>query len=159
VTFTNGIVVNGDMIPHEPDPGNPFHRIGSLTKPWLEGHFVTVYADNILANNASGTPRRVLLKGDYGIGQGPPGPAGPPGEDGAQSPPGEYGAPGPSGHAGTKGDDMALGGPTGPKGDPGEDGAQEGPPGEHGTQGPKGDPGPAGADGEDGAHWPSTGDC
>jgi hypothetical protein len=31
--FTNGIVVNGDMIPHELDPGNPFHTIGAPTKP------------------------------------------------------------------------------------------------------------------------------
>jgi hypothetical protein len=36
-TFTNGIVANGDMIPHDPDPGNPFHGIGAPTKPWLAG--------------------------------------------------------------------------------------------------------------------------
>jgi hypothetical protein len=63
-TFTGGIVVSGDMIPHEPDPGNPFQRLGAPTKLWLEGHFVTVYADNLSANDESGTTRRVLLEGD-----------------------------------------------------------------------------------------------
>jgi hypothetical protein len=63
-TFTSGIVVSGDMIPHEPDPGNPFRRLGAPTKPWLEGHFVTVYADNLSVNDESGTSRWVLLEGD-----------------------------------------------------------------------------------------------
>jgi hypothetical protein len=54
-TFNGGIVVNGDMIPHEPDPGNPFQRIGASTKPWLEGHFVNVYADTVSVSDADGT--------------------------------------------------------------------------------------------------------
>jgi hypothetical protein len=63
-TFKGGIVVNGDMTPHEPDPGNPFQRIGASTKPWLKGHFVTVYADNLSVIDESGTTRRFLLEGD-----------------------------------------------------------------------------------------------
>jgi hypothetical protein len=60
-TFTKNIVMNGDMIPHEPDPGNLFQRTGAPTKPWLEGNFVNVYADKLSVSDASGTSHRVLL--------------------------------------------------------------------------------------------------
>jgi hypothetical protein len=62
-TFTNGTVVN-DMVPHEPNPGKPFQRIGAPTKPWLEGHFMNIYADHLSVSDASGTSRRVLLEGE-----------------------------------------------------------------------------------------------
>jgi hypothetical protein len=63
-TLSNCIVVNGDMIQHEPDPGNPFQTIGAPTKPWLAGHFVSVYAYNLSVSDAAGTLRRVLFEGD-----------------------------------------------------------------------------------------------
>jgi hypothetical protein len=63
-TLSNSIVVNGDMIPHEPDQGTPLQKIGAPTTPWLEGHFVNVFADSVSVLDASGTSRRVLLEGD-----------------------------------------------------------------------------------------------
>jgi hypothetical protein len=63
-TVTDGIVVSGDIIPHEPDPGNHRHGIWVPTKPWLKGCFVSFYANNVLANDSSGTSRRILLEGD-----------------------------------------------------------------------------------------------
>lgn len=93
--------------------------------------------------------------------QGPPGPAGPPGQDGApgpagpQGPVGEDGAPGPAGPPGPQGpagEDGAPG-PQGPAGQDGEPGAlgPQGPAGEDGAPGPQG---PAGQDGEPGAPGP-----
>jgi hypothetical protein len=63
-TFTKGIIVNGDKIMREPDPGNHFQKIGAPTKPWLEGHIVNGYADNLSVSDASGTSRRLLLEGN-----------------------------------------------------------------------------------------------
>jgi hypothetical protein len=63
-TLSNGIVMNGDMIPHEPDPGTPLQKIGAPTTPWLEGRFVNVFADSVSVLDAGGTSRRVLLEDD-----------------------------------------------------------------------------------------------
>jgi hypothetical protein len=60
---TEGILLIGDLLPHEPNPGFSFHRVGAPVKPWLEGHFVTIYADNMLASDADGgQPRRVCWR-------------------------------------------------------------------------------------------------
>jgi hypothetical protein len=93
LNWTEGIVVNGDLIPHEPHPGFPFHRVEAPINPWLEGHFVNIYANNILSADADGgQPRRVLLDGDpSAIGQ--QGPQGEQGPRGLQGPQGEQGEP------------------------------------------------------------------
>jgi hypothetical protein len=74
--------------------------------------------------------------------QGPPGPEGPPGENGAQ---GETGPPGPQGEKGATGETGPQG-PAGPQGETGDQGPI-GPPGPQGPQGVKGDTGPQGPPG------------
>jgi hypothetical protein len=176
-TFIGGIVVNGDMILHEPDPGNPFQRLGAPTKSWLEGHFVKVYADNLSVSDASSTSRRFLLEGNsvtvsyndlydlpdlatvalggsYNDLTDKPtlersiGPHGPQGPTGLH---GQAGNDGEDGAQGPKGD-PSNDGAQGPKGDPGNDGAQgfKGDPGNNGAKGAKGDPRNDGAQGPKG---------
>jgi hypothetical protein len=100
LNWTEGIVVSGDLIPDEPNPGFSFQRLGAPINPWLEGHFVNIYADNIMsADNDGGPPRRVLLEGDPSA-VGPPGPQGLPGP---QRLPGPHGLQGPQGEPGARG--------------------------------------------------------
>jgi hypothetical protein len=99
LNWTEGVVVNGDMLPHEPNPGFPFQQVGAPVKPWLEGHFVIIYVDTILVSDADGGQlRRVLFVGDPS----------------AVGPQGEQGEPGPLG--------ASLAGPAGERG-PGSAGA------------------------------------
>lgn len=74
--------------------------------------------------------------------QGPPGPAGPKGDTGADGPPGPKGDTGETGPQGPRGETGEVG-PRGPQGERGETGPQgpKGDPGETGPQGPKGDSG------------------
>jgi hypothetical protein len=128
-----GIVVNGDLIAHEPHPGFPFHRVGAPIKPCLEGHFVNIYANNIFSSDVDGgQPRRKLLEGD-------PSAVGPQGEKGKK------------GNRGDKGEPWVLGasiqgarGERGPRGFPGADGV--------GVQVEKGEKGEKGDDGADGGN-------
>ena len=50
----------GSIIPTEDSfyqPGDPEHK-------WIEGHFTSIYANNLNVTDAGGTSRRVLLEGD-----------------------------------------------------------------------------------------------
>jgi hypothetical protein len=79
LNWTESIVMNGDLLPHESNPGLPFHRVGAPVKHWLESHFVNIYADNIIGSDAEGEqPRRVMLEGDP-LAVGPQGERGPEG--------------------------------------------------------------------------------
>eukprot|EP00873_Tetraselmis_striata_P001096 jgi/Tetstr1/421360/TSEL_012329.t1 len=65
VSFNNGIVVKGDLIPYEENAGfPPLSRVGNLTYPFLEGHFANLFAGNIYGLDEGGSTRRVLLEGD-----------------------------------------------------------------------------------------------
>eukprot|EP00873_Tetraselmis_striata_P023161 jgi/Tetstr1/443425/TSEL_031436.t1 len=65
VSFNNGIVVKGDLIPYEENAGfPPLSRVGNLTYPFLEGHFTNLFAGNIYGLDEGGSTRRVLLEGD-----------------------------------------------------------------------------------------------
>lgn len=57
--FPENILVNASLIPH----AEIYHTIGTPVQRWTEGHFVSVYADNLNVND-NGTSRRVLLAGD-----------------------------------------------------------------------------------------------
>jgi len=84
--------------------------------------------------------------------QGPAGPQGETGADGAQGPAGPQGATGATGAQGPQGPDGA----TGAQGDPGPQGAtgSQGETGAQGPQGTQGDPGPQGPQGDPGAQGP-----
>jgi hypothetical protein len=41
------------MTLHEPNPGNPFQRIGAPTIPWIEGYLVNIYTDNLSTSDLS----------------------------------------------------------------------------------------------------------
>jgi hypothetical protein len=73
---------------------NGIHQLGNPVLTWLEGRFITVYANNIETGDGTGTSRRVLLERDpFEVSykdltdkpdrlqgeQGPPSPPGPPG--------------------------------------------------------------------------------
>jgi hypothetical protein len=83
LNWTEGMMVNGDLIPHQPHPGFSFYRVGSPIKPWEEGPFVNIYANDILSSDADGgRPRRLLREVDpSAVGsQGPQGERGGKGE-------------------------------------------------------------------------------
>eukprot|EP00873_Tetraselmis_striata_P029204 jgi/Tetstr1/449468/TSEL_036563.t1 len=182
VSFNHGIVVKGDLIPHEENAGfPPLSRVGNLTYPFLEGHFTNLFAGNIYGLDEGGSTRRVLLEGDAAATPqwitelqsdvnisgfnldvdftGPQGPAGPQGEQGPAGEAGAVGAnstfPGPAGPTG----------PPGPAGPPGADSTVPGPAGSPGSPGPAGPPGadstvpgPAGPPGSPGPEGPPGAD-
>ena len=91
--FPEFVTVTGGLFPSQ----NNWFQIGNPASRWIEGHFGSVYADNLQVTSG-GTTRRVLLEGDVdGSVEGSPGPPGPPGPPGAD---GEDGAPGPPGAPG-----------------------------------------------------------
>eukprot|EP00873_Tetraselmis_striata_P034605 jgi/Tetstr1/454869/TSEL_041733.t1 len=65
VEFAEGIIINGDLLPRDINPGfPPLARVGNLTYPFLEGHFTNLFAGNIYGLDEGGSTRRVLLEGD-----------------------------------------------------------------------------------------------
>eukprot|EP00873_Tetraselmis_striata_P006010 jgi/Tetstr1/426274/TSEL_016591.t1 len=112
VEFAEGIIINGDLLPRDINPGfPPLARVGNLTYPFLEGHFTNLFAGNIYGLDEGGSTRRVLLEGDaaatpqwitelqsdvnlsgFDFDVDFTGPRGPPGPQGEQGPAGEAGA-------------------------------------------------------------------
>ena len=41
-----------------------YYQLGDPAHKWIEGHFTSIYADNLNVTDAGGTTRRVLLEGD-----------------------------------------------------------------------------------------------
>eukprot|EP00873_Tetraselmis_striata_P018094 jgi/Tetstr1/438358/TSEL_026925.t1 len=65
VENADGIIINGDLLPRDINPGfPPLARVGNLTYPLLEGHFTNLFAGNIYGLDEGGSTRRVLLEGD-----------------------------------------------------------------------------------------------
>ncbi len=58
IGFPEYIYVQGSLYPE----GN-LHQIGNPVQCFIEGHFVSVYADNLEVGDGSGGTRRVLLEG------------------------------------------------------------------------------------------------
>ncbi len=56
IGFPEYVFVQGSLYPD----GN-LHQIGDPAQLWLEGNFVSVYADNLEVGDGSGTTQRVLL--------------------------------------------------------------------------------------------------
>lgn len=57
--FPENLNVNASLLPHI----ETYHTIGLPTQRWTEGHFISIYADNLQVNDGD-TSRRVLLEGD-----------------------------------------------------------------------------------------------
>ena len=171
--FPEYVTVGGSLIPSE----DLFHQLGNPARRWLEGHFGSIYADNLQVTSG-GTTRRVLLEGDvvenatvdYGdITNTPTIPTVPawvlPDQgqvnlsgfnldiDYTGAPGADSTVPGPPGAKGNKGDpgaDSTVPGPPGAKGDKGDTGspgAASTVPGPPGAPGAKGDKGDTGSPG------------
>jgi hypothetical protein len=59
IGFPEYVYVQGSLY-----PDGTLHQIGNPDQRFLEGHFVSVYADNLEVGDGIVTTRRVLLEGD-----------------------------------------------------------------------------------------------
>ena len=63
--FPPDISLNASLTPSGIPDGFPgFHQVGNPASRFLEGHFVSIYADNLFAGTPGSNVRRVLLEGD-----------------------------------------------------------------------------------------------
>jgi hypothetical protein len=46
------------------NPNDGLKKVGNVDQPWLEGHFGTVFVDEIFVSHPEGGGRRVMLEGD-----------------------------------------------------------------------------------------------
>ena len=58
-SFPEFVTVEGSLIPSQ----DMWYQLGNPAFKWIEGHFGSIYADNLQVND-NGNPRRVLLEGD-----------------------------------------------------------------------------------------------